>query len=55
VLARTVVQGDTAGQVTAIYEAFNADPSARTCQACGYVFPAAPRAQRLGFLEQDTR
>jgi 3-hydroxyanthranilate 3,4-dioxygenase len=55
VMARTVVQGDTAGQVSAIYEAFNANPNLRTCKACGYVFPQAPRAQRLGFLEPDTR
>jgi len=55
ILVRTVVQGDTAGQVTAIYEAFNADPDLRTCKSCGYVLPPAPRAQRLGFLEPDTR
>jgi 3-hydroxyanthranilate 3,4-dioxygenase len=56
VLARTITQdSDTGAQVTAIYEAFNADPSLRTCNACGYVFPVAPRAQRLGFLENDKR
>ncbi len=56
VLARTVVQTkDTGAQVSAIYEEFNADPGIRTCKACGYVFPVAPRAQRLGFLEKDTR
>jgi 3-hydroxyanthranilate 3,4-dioxygenase len=55
VMARTIVQGDTGAQVTAIYEAFNADPRLRTCTACGYVFPVAPRAQRLGFLQKDTR
>jgi len=53
VLARTVVQGDTGAQVTAIYEAFNADPALRTCKACGYVFPVTPRAQRLGFLDKN--
>ena len=54
VLARTVVQTeDTGTQVSAIYEEFNADPLLRTCKACGYVFPVAPRAQRLGFLERD--
>jgi 3-hydroxyanthranilate 3,4-dioxygenase len=56
VLARTVVQTkDTGAQVSAIYEEFNADAALRTCKACGYVFPVAPRAQRLGFLETDTR
>jgi 3-hydroxyanthranilate 3,4-dioxygenase len=55
VLARTVVQGDTGAQVNAIYEAFNADVGLRTCKACGYVFPPAPRAQRLGFLDKDAR
>jgi 3-hydroxyanthranilate 3,4-dioxygenase len=55
VLARRIVQGDTGAQVTAVYEAFNADPNLRTCTSCGYVFPPAPRAQRLGFLEKDTR
>jgi 3-hydroxyanthranilate 3,4-dioxygenase len=51
VLSRTVVQGDIAAQVTKIYEAFNADPALRTCKACGYVFPATPMAERLGFLQ----
>jgi 3-hydroxyanthranilate 3,4-dioxygenase len=51
VLSRTVVQGDIAGQVTKIYQAFNADPGVRTCKGCGYVFPATPMAERLGFLE----
>jgi 3-hydroxyanthranilate 3,4-dioxygenase len=56
VLARTVVQTkDTGAQVSAIYEEFNGDAALRTCKACGYVFPIAPRAQRLGFLEKDTR
>lgn len=51
VLARSVVQGDVGAQVGKIYDAFNADASLRTCRACGYVFPATPRAERLGFLE----
>jgi 3-hydroxyanthranilate 3,4-dioxygenase len=51
VLSRTVVQGDVGRQVTKIYEAFNADAAARTCQACGYVFPTTPMAERLGFLK----
>jgi len=51
VLSRTVVQEDVAGQVTNIYEAFNADAGMRTCKACGYVFPATPMAERLGFLQ----
>ena len=51
VLSRTVIQGNIAQQVTKIYEAFNADPSIRTCKNCGYVFPPTPMAERLGFLE----
>ncbi len=51
VLSRTVTQGDIAGQVTKIYESFNADPRIRTCKGCGYVFPQTPMAERLGFLE----
>jgi len=51
VLSRTVVQGDIARQVSEIYEAFNVDPSMRTCKSCGYVFPPTPMAERLGFLE----
>ena len=50
VLARTVVQGDVASQVTEVYETFNADPAIRTCKKCGYVFPTTPMAERLGFL-----
>jgi 3-hydroxyanthranilate 3,4-dioxygenase len=42
VLSRTVVQE--------VYEAFNADAGMRTCKQCGYVFPATPMAERLGFL-----
>ncbi len=47
----TVVQGDIAGQVARIYEAFNRNPRLRTCRRCGYVFPPTPMAERLGFLE----
>jgi 3-hydroxyanthranilate 3,4-dioxygenase len=50
VLARTVTQGDVAAQVAQIYAAFNADPAARTCKSCGYVFPPTPIAERLAFL-----
>jgi 3-hydroxyanthranilate 3,4-dioxygenase len=50
VLARTVIQGEVAAQVSEIYAAFNADPVARTCKSCGYMFPATPMAERLGFL-----
>jgi hypothetical protein len=45
-----VRQGDVAAQVANIYAAFNADAAARTCKSCGYVFPKAPMAERLGFL-----
>jgi len=50
VLAKTVTQDNIPAQVKRIYEAFNADPSMRTCTNCGYVFPEAPLAERLGFL-----
>jgi len=50
VLTHTVRQGDVAAQVANIYAAFNADAAARTCKSCGYVFPKAPMAERLGFL-----
>ena len=46
---------DNVRQLEDIKRAFNADPALRTCKACGYVFPVAPRAQRLGFLDKDTR
>lgn len=49
--SETVVQGNIAAQVGRIYEAFNAEPQLRTCKSCGYVFPSAPMAERLGFLE----
>jgi 3-hydroxyanthranilate 3,4-dioxygenase len=51
VYSAAVTQGDIAAQVAGIYEAFNADPSLRTCPKCGYVFPQTPMAERLGFLE----
>ncbi len=51
VLSRTVIQGDIAGQVTQIYEAFNDDATVRTCKSCGYHFPQTPMAERLGFLQ----
>jgi len=50
VLAHTVRQGDVAAHVAKIYATFNADAAARTCKSCGYVFPKAPMAERLGFL-----
>jgi 3-hydroxyanthranilate 3,4-dioxygenase len=50
VLSQIVAQGDVATQVARIYESFNADPVMRTCKKCGYMFPAAPVAQRLSFL-----
>jgi 3-hydroxyanthranilate 3,4-dioxygenase len=51
VLSKGLVQGGIAEQVTRIYEKFNADAGSRTCNKCGYVFPIAPMAERLGFLE----
>jgi 3-hydroxyanthranilate 3,4-dioxygenase len=51
VMRETVGQGDIPARVTRIYEKFNADAGARTCKNCGYVFPAMPMAERLGFLE----
>jgi 3-hydroxyanthranilate 3,4-dioxygenase len=50
-LSRTVVQGNIGQQVTKIYEAFNSDPTMRSCKSCSYVFPTTPPAERLGFLE----
>lgn len=51
VLSRSVAQAEVAAQVAQIYSAFNADATARTCKSCGYVFPATPLAERLGFLQ----
>ncbi len=51
VYSRSVNQGGLGQQVAAIYEAFNADESLRTCTDCGYVFSPAVMAERLGFLE----
>ncbi|MGH7834641.1 MAG: 3-hydroxyanthranilate 3,4-dioxygenase [Candidatus Binatia bacterium] len=51
VISETVVQGDIAGQVSRIYERFNADAKLRTCKSCGDLFPTTPIAERLGFLE----
>ncbi|MBI4526921.1 MAG: hypothetical protein HY695_24255 [Deltaproteobacteria bacterium] len=54
-LRRMIGQGDIGTAVTIIYEAFNADPALRTCQSCGYVFPTAPMAERLGFLQSPKK
>ena len=51
VLSHTIPQGDFTQQVLMMYEAFNADEKRRTCQSCGYVFPAAAVAERLSFLQ----
>ncbi|MBI2360937.1 MAG: 3-hydroxyanthranilate 3,4-dioxygenase [Deltaproteobacteria bacterium] len=51
VLSREIVQGSIADQVSEIHASFNADERLRTCNSCGYVFPPAPMAERLGFLE----
>ena len=48
--SHTVAQENVAAQVRKLYEAFNADRVLRRCKACGYVFPVAPLAERLGFL-----
>ena len=50
VLSRLVSQGNIPAQVTALYSEFNADVKMRTCNACGYVFPETPMAERLNFL-----
>jgi 3-hydroxyanthranilate 3,4-dioxygenase len=51
VLSRVVNQGNIPSQVSAVYSEFNADPTLRTCRACGYVFPETPMAERLAFLD----
>jgi 3-hydroxyanthranilate 3,4-dioxygenase len=51
ILSRVVNQGDIPGQVSAVYQEFNDNQQIRTCQACGYVFPPTPMAERLSFLE----
>lgn len=51
VLSRDVVQGNIAAQVSGIYASFNGDERLRTCKGCGDIFPTAPMAERLGFLE----
>jgi hypothetical protein len=51
VLSRVVNQGNIPSQVSAVYNEFNADPTLRTCRACGYAFPETPMAERLGFLD----
>jgi 3-hydroxyanthranilate 3,4-dioxygenase len=55
VYSRTLSQGDMAGEVARTYESLNADPRIRTCMHCGYVFPLAPKAERLGFLDAGQR
>ena len=51
VLSRVVNPGNIPSQVSAVYQEFNDNEQIRTCQACGYVFPATPMAERLSFLE----
>ena len=53
VLARVVNQGNIPSQVSAVYNEFNADPTLRTCRACGDVFPETPMAERLSFLDKQ--
>jgi 3-hydroxyanthranilate 3,4-dioxygenase len=50
VYAQELSQNDVAGQLASITEKLNRDRNLRTCAACGYVFPEAPQAERLGFL-----
>ena len=52
VLARTVVQGDTAAQVTAIYEAFNADPACARARPAALCFRSRPARKGWDFLEK---
>ena len=51
VLSRPMRQGDIPAQVTAVYREFNDHEALRRCQACGYVFPQTPMAERLAFLD----
>jgi 3-hydroxyanthranilate 3,4-dioxygenase len=48
--SRIVDPSDSPAQVSRIYREFNGDQGLRSCRACGYVFPEAPIAERLGFL-----
>jgi 3-hydroxyanthranilate 3,4-dioxygenase len=48
--SQSVSQENVAAQVRRLYETFNANPAIRSCRKCGYVFPIAPLAERLGFL-----
>jgi len=51
VLARSMSPDNVSAQVKRVYEEFNADVGLRTCNACGYVFPQTPVAERLSFLQ----
>jgi 3-hydroxyanthranilate 3,4-dioxygenase len=51
VLHRTMDPANIPAQVSQVYLEFNDNEPLRTCRACGYVFPATPMAERLGFLE----
>jgi len=51
VFSHTLSQGDMAGQLGRVNEMLNADAGLRTCKGCGYVFPEAPKAERLAFLD----
>ena len=51
VLKRSMSPENLSVQVKAVYEQFNADAALRTCKACGFVFPQAPVAERLSFLQ----
>jgi 3-hydroxyanthranilate 3,4-dioxygenase len=51
VLSRVVNQGNIPSQVAAVYGEFNDNEKLRTCRTCGYVFPQAPVAERLAFLD----
>lgn len=51
VLSRVMEQGNIPAQVSQVYQEFNDNEKLRSCNACGYVFPQTPMAERLGFLE----
>jgi hypothetical protein len=50
VYAQELSQSDLADQIAHLNRTLNGDRNLRTCAACGYVFPEAPQAERLGFL-----
>src|SRR5574341_1326625 len=55
VMSRIVHQGNIPSQVSAVYGDFNESEKLRTCRVCGYVFPQAPTAERLTFLDTKNK